>query len=220
MKLKVIETSDGSKTLKIPAWNEHYHSTHGAIAEAKHVYIKNGLDFVQSEDLSIFEMGFGTGLNAFLTYLNGLQNKRIINYYALENEPLPIELVSELDYVKSLNAVAEESIFYKFHTCSWNVVNDISSCFRLFKIHDAFEDYIFKTSFDLVYYDAFGFRVQPELWQKEVFEKLVKQINNGGVLVTYCAKGKVKRILKSLGMHVESLAGPPGKREMIRAIRL
>jgi len=219
MNLKVIETSDGSKTLKIPKWNEHYHSTHGAIAEAKHVYIKNGLDFVQSQEISIFEMGFGTGLNTFLTYLNGLQNKRIINYFAIENEPLPIDLVNQLDYVKTLNAEAEESIFYQFHTCPWNIINDISSYFRLFKIHDTFENYTFKTAFDLVYYDAFGFRVQPELWQKEVFEKLVKHINIGGVLVTYCAKGEVKRILKSLGMLVESLAGPPGKREMIRAIR-
>ena len=91
MKLKVIVTSDGSKTLQIPEWNEQYHSTHGAVAEAKHVYIKNGLDFIQSKEISIFEMGFGTGLNAFLTYLNGLENKRVINYYAIEKEPLPFE---------------------------------------------------------------------------------------------------------------------------------
>ncbi|MDG1917396.1 MAG: tRNA (5-methylaminomethyl-2-thiouridine)(34)-methyltransferase MnmD [Flavobacteriales bacterium] len=219
MKLKVIVTSDGSKTLQIPEWNEQYHSTHGAVAEAKHVYIKNGLDFIQSKEISIFEMGFGTGLNAFLTYLNGLENKRVINYYAIEKEPLPFELVTQLDYAKSLSAMTEESTFFKLHTCPWEVVTEISTYFRLFKIHDTFEHYSFHTTFDLVYYDAFGFRVQPELWQKEVFEKLVKLINIGGVLVTYCAKGEVKRILKTLGMHVESLAGPPGKREMIRAIR-
>ena len=219
MKLKVIVTSDGSKTLQIPEWNEQYHSTHGAVAEAKHVYIKNGLDFIQSKEISIFEMGFGTGLNAFLTYLNGLENKRVINYYAIEKEPLPFELVTQLDYAKSLSAVTEKSTFFKLHTCPWEVVTEISTYFRLFKIHDTFEHYSFHTTFDLVYYDAFGFRVQPELWQKEVFEKLVKLINIGGVLVTYCAKGEVKRILKTLGMHVESLVGPPGKREMIRAIR-
>ena len=219
MKLKVIVTSDGSKTLQIPEWNEQYHSTHGAVAEAKHVYIKNGLDFIQSKEISIFEMGFGTGLNAFLTYLNGLENKRVINYYAIEKEPLPFELVTQLDYAKSLSAVTEKSTFFKLHTCPWEVVTEISTYFRLFKIHDTFEHYSFHTTFDLVYYDAFGFRVQPELWQKEVFEKLVKLINIGGVLVTYCAKGDVKRILKTLGMHVESLVGPPGKREMIRAIR-
>ena len=219
MKMKVIATSDGSKTLQIPEWNEQYHSTHGAIAEAKHVYIKNGLDFIQSQEVSIFEMGFGTGLNAFLSFLNGLENNRVITYHAIEKEPLPFDLVNQLDYVKALKTTDQESIFYDIHTSSWNLVSEISSNFNLLKIHDTFQNYVFESTYDLIYYDAFGFRVQPELWQKEVLAKLVKLINDGGVLVTYCAKGEVKRILKSLGMKVESLVGPPGKREMIRAIR-
>ncbi|MBL6663699.1 MAG: tRNA (5-methylaminomethyl-2-thiouridine)(34)-methyltransferase MnmD [Flavobacteriales bacterium] len=220
LNLKIIATNDGSKTLKITKWNEHYHSTHGAISEAQHVYIKNGLDRIKSKEISIFEMGFGTGLNTFMTYLYGLKNQRTINYYAIEKEPLSLELVNQLDYVDLLDAFSEEHIFNKLHTSSWDMLTDISTHFHLFKIHNTIQKYEFDTTFDLIFYDAFGFRVQPELWQKDIFEKLVKSLKRGGVLVTYCAKGEVKRILKSLGMEVESLAGPPGKKEMIRAIRL
>lgn len=220
LNLKIISTNDGSKTLKITEWNEHYHSTHGAISEAQHVYIKNGLNFTDSQEISIFEMGFGTGLNTFLSYLYGREHQRIINYYAIEKEPLSLELVNQLDYVDLLGSFSEKYIFNKLHTISWNKLTEISTHFYLFKIHNTIQEHVFKTSFDLIFYDAFGFRVQPELWQKDIFYKLVKTLNRGGVLVTYCAKGEVKRILKSLGMQVESLAGPPGKREMIRAIRL
>ena len=220
LNLKIIATNDGSKTLKIPKWNEHYHSTHGAISEAQHVYIKNGLDLIISHEISIFEMGFGTGLNTFLTYLYGLKNQCTINYYAIEKEPLSLELVNQLDYVDLLGAFSEEHIFNKLHTSSWDILTEISIHFRLYKIHNTIQEYEFDTTFDLIFYDAFGFRVQPELWQKDIFEKMVKILNIGGILVTYCAKGEVKRILKYLGMQVESLAGPPGKREMIRAIRL
>ena len=218
MKLKVIATADGSKTLKITSWNEHYHSTHGAVADAKHVYIKNGLKFSHSKHLSIFEMGFGTGLNAFLTYLNA--KEKHIDYYSIDKKPLPIELIDQLDYVEQLNVKAEENIFKQMHHSKWNNRCKLSSNFNLYKIHDSIQNHTLVTHFDLVYYDAFGPRVQSELWQKEIFEKLVKHIKKEGVLVTYCAKGEVKRILKALGMRVESLAGPPGKREMIRAIRL
>jgi tRNA U34 5-methylaminomethyl-2-thiouridine-forming methyltransferase MnmC len=220
LNLKIIATNDGSKTLKIPELNEYYHSTHGAISEAQHVYIKNGLDHIISHEISIFEMGFGTGLNTFLTYLYGLKNQRTVNYYAIEKEPLSLELVNQLDYVDLLGAFSEEYIFNKLHTSSWDMLTEISTNFHLFKILNTIQEYEFDTTFDLIFYDAFSFRVQPELWQKDIFDKLRKTLNKGGVLVTYCAKGEVKRILKSLGMQVESLAGPPGKREMIRAVRL
>ena len=220
LNLKIIATNDGSKTLKISEWNEHYHSTHGAISEAQHVYIKNGLDLIKSQEISIFEMGFGTGLNTFLSYLYGLEQQPTINYYAIEKEPLSLEIVNQLEYVDLLDAFSEEHIFNKMHTCSWDMLTEISTHFHLFKIHNTIQEYEFDTTFDLIFYDAFGFRVQPELWQKDILEKMVKILNRGGVLVTYCAKGEVKRILKSLGLQLESLAGPPGKREMIRAIRL
>ncbi|MEC8273544.1 MAG: tRNA (5-methylaminomethyl-2-thiouridine)(34)-methyltransferase MnmD [Bacteroidota bacterium] len=220
LNLKIIATNDGSKTLKIPQWNEYYHSTHGAISEAQHVYIKHGLDYIKFHEISIFEMGFGTGLNTFLSYLYGLEHKRTINYYAIEKEPLSLELVNHLDYIDLLGAFSQERIFNKLHTSSWDMLTDISTHFHLYKIHNTIQEYEFDTTFDLIFYDAFGFRVQPELWQKDIFDKLVKTLNRGGVLVTYCAKGEVKRILESLGMQVESLSGPPGKREMIRAIRL
>ena len=150
-------------------------------------------------------MGFGTGLNTFMTYLYGLKNQRTIKYYAIEKEPLSIELVNQLDYVDLLVAFSEEHIFYTLHTSSWNMLTEISTHFHLYKIHNTIQEYKFDTTFDLIFYDAFGFRVQPELWQKDIFDKLVKTLNRGGILVTYCAKGEVKRILKYLGMQVESL---------------
>ena len=125
-----------------------------------------------------------------------------------------------MGYVDLLDAFSEEHTFNKLHTSSWDMLIEISTHFHLFKIQKTTQEYEFDTTFDLIFYDAFGFRVQPELWQKDIFEKMVKILNRGGVLVTYCAKGEVKRILKSLGLQVESLVGPPGKREMIRAIRL
>ena len=202
LNLKIIATNDGSKTIKIPQCNEHYHSIHGAISEAQHVYIKNGLDLIISQRISIFEMGFGTGLNAFLTYLYGFKNQRTINYYAIEKEPLSLEIVNQLDYVDLLGAFSEEHIFIKLHTSSWDMLTEISTHFHLNKIHNTIQEYEFDTTFDLIFYDAFGFRVQPELWQKDIFDKLVKTLNRyfGNIL-----QKEVKRILKYLGMQVESL---------------
>ncbi len=163
LNLKITETNDGSKTLKIPEWNEHYHSTHGAISEAKHVYIKNGLDLIISDEISIFEMGFGTGLNTFLTYLHALKNQRTVNYYTIEKEPLSLKLVNKLGYVDLLGAFSEEHIFNKLHMSSWDILIEISNHFHLFKIHNTIQEYEFDTTFDLIFYDAFGFRVQSEL---------------------------------------------------------
>ena len=139
------------KTLKIPEWNEHYHSTHGAISEAQHVYIKNGLELIKSQEISIFEMGFGTGLNTFLSYLYGLEQHRTINYYAIEKEPLSIELVNQLEYVDLLDAFSEEHIFNKMHTCSWDMLTEISTHFHLYKIHNTIQEYEFDTTFDLIF---------------------------------------------------------------------
>lgn len=219
MKLKVITTSDGSKTLQLTEWNEQYHSTHGAISEAQHVYINNGLNAISKQSISIFEMGFGTGLNTLMTIIEAKKYNKQITYYSIDKEPLPIELVQALDYVSQLKAHDLEATFTQLHSCKWNVMHTISDSFKLCKIHNTIENHDFNTTFDLVYYDAFGPRVQEELWRKDILKKLINCINEGGLLVTYCAKGEVKRILKSLGMTVESLAGPPGKREMIRAFK-
>lgn len=219
MNLKVINTLDGSKTLQLPEWSEQYHSTHGAISEAQHVYIENGLNAVTKKSITIFEMGFGTGLNVFMTYLDNLKYDRQITYYSMDVNPLPLELIKKLDHLSQLNAHNFQSVFTRIHTCKWNDFLSISDNFQLYKIHNSIEKHSFNTTFDLVYYDAFGPRVQAELWTKDILMKIVNSINTDGVLVTYCAKGEVKRILKSLGMSVESLAGPPGKREMIRAIK-
>lgn len=220
MKLNVVATSDGSNTIKIVDWNEHYHSKHGAMQEAIHVYIKNGLDFINSKNVSVFEMGFGTGLNTFLTYLYANDNSRKIKYHSIEIDPLSLELVNQLKYPQQLDKYNKKNIFNRIHSCEWNVEHILSSNFKLFKIHDCIHNYVFKTKFDLVFYDAFSPRVQPELWNEEVLIKVSNQLNYRGVIVTYCAKGEVKRVLKKLGMQVNSLGGPIGKREMIRAIRL
>lgn len=213
----IINTRDGSKTLSWQGMNEHYHSTHGAIAEAKHVYLEAGLKYHKAKELAVFEMGFGTGLNAFMTFLENKNLNKKINYNALELNPLPYELVKELAYPKKLKA--DESFYEKMHQAPWNEKVPIDVCFSLLKIKDNLLSYDFEQSFDVIYYDAFGPRVQEELWTLDVFQKLYNATNNNGVLVTYCAKGQVKRNLKSVGFVLESLPGPPHKREMIRATR-
>ena len=220
MKKELIFTADGSKTLFVPDLKEHYHSIHGALAEAKHVFLKNGLQTISKEQITILEMGFGTGLNAFLSFLSATYDERKIDYTALEVHPLSAELVGTMGYVALLNAQKEASFFQKIHTCAWDSKQLIGAHFSLTKIAQRIEDVSFNKFFDLIYYDAFGPRVISELWTEIIFSKLYASMNIGGVLVTYCAKGSVKRALKAVGFEVEALEGPPGKREMIRAKKI
>lgn len=220
MKKELIFTADGSKTLFVPELKEYYHSIHGALAEAKHVFLKNGLQSVSKEQIAILEMGLGTGLNAFLSFLLAASDEKKIDYTALEAHPLSAELVDAMGYVALLNAQKEASFFQKIHTCQWESKQLIAAHFSLTKIAQRIEDVCFNKYFDLIYYDAFGPRVQPELWTEIIFSKLYASMNKGGMLVTYCAKGTVKRALKAVGFEVESLEGPPGKREMTRAKKI
>ena len=220
MKKELIFTADGSKTLFVPDLKEHYHSIHGALAEAKHVFLKNGLQTISKEQITILEMGFGTGLNAFLSFLSATYDERKIDYTALEVHPLSAELVGTMGYVALLNAQKEASFFQKIHTCAWDSKQLIGAHFSLTKIAQRIEDVSFNKFFDLIYYDAFGPRVQPELWTEIIFSKLYASMNIGGVLVTYCAKGSVKRALKAVGFELQSIPGPPGKREMSRAVKV
>ncbi len=212
--LSIKITKDASTTIYHSKFNECYHSQHGAIQESLHVFIKNGLFTVQSSPLCIFEMGFGTGLNAYLTALHSTQP---ISYDCIELYPLSKELVSGLNYPQMLNG--SEDLFHLLHDVSWNQFISITSQFELRKQHTDFSDLIFDRTYDLIYYDAFSPRIQEHLWDVSVFESLYDCLNSQGVFVTYCAKSSVRRALLSCGFTVEKLPGPPGKREMLRAIK-
>ena len=218
MQRSIVTTGDGSKTIHIEEWNENYHSTHGAVQEAKHVFLKYGLSlFDEKKEVSIFEVGFGTGLNAILTYQYAKEKQLTIHYNSIEAYPVSETELEQLDYASLFENKLLQDVYAKLHFVSWNQEEVISSDFVLNKIHQKMEGYIFPTNqFDLIYFDAFGPRVQENMWTQAIFQKLYDSLKEGGVLVTYCAKGQVKRDLKSVGFNVETLPGPPGKREMTR----
>lgn len=217
MKREVILTSDGSTTIHIPEWNEQYHSKHGAIQEAYHVFIKHGLEFVSQEELNILEIGFGTGLNCFITYLE--KKHRKINYVGVEAYPVAVAEIEQLNYVTALEAESVKDVFSKMHTAPWELTHQLSTAFSLIKRKQFFEEITDKDAFDLIYFDAFGARVQPELWTESLFQKMFEALKEDGVLVTYAAKGSVRRAMQAVGFTVERLPGPPGKREMLRALK-
>ncbi len=214
MKREIIITSDGSTTIHLPDWNEQYHSKHGAIQEAYHVFIKNGLELFKNKPISILEIGFGTGLNCFITYL---EHTAKVDYVGVEAYPVAKEEIHKLNYVKELKAEEKTEKFQLIHELAWEVKNEIASNFLLTKRQQFFQDIEDESSFDLVYFDAFGARVQPELWSEMIFKKMYTAMKMGGVLVTYSAKGSVRRAMEAVGFEVERLPGPPGKREMLRA---
>ncbi len=216
MKREIITTSDGSTTIHLPDWNEQYHSKHGAIQEAKHVFIKHGLDIISDKNISILEIGFGTGLNCFITFLETSKN---IDYTGVEAYPVEENEIKKLNYISELNAEKQANIFDKIHSVSWEEKHQISDNFSLTKRKQFFEEISDENKFDLIYFDAFGARVQPELWTENIFERMFKSLKNNGVLVTYSAKGSVRRAMQSVGFSVERLEGPPGKREMLRGIK-
>ncbi|NKI26233.1 tRNA (5-methylaminomethyl-2-thiouridine)(34)-methyltransferase MnmD [Arenibacter sp. 6A1] len=216
MKRKIITTGDGSKTIQIEDWNEQYHSVHGAVQEAYHVFIKNGLSLYQNRELAILEIGFGTGLNAFITLLEGQKQGLEIMYQGVEAYPVSPEEVTELNYVAQLKAQDFENELLLMHNSPWEEACDITDNFTLLKQQKDFKDIGDSNAFDLIYFDAFGARVQPELWTEEIFTKMFQALKPEGVLVTYAAKGSVRRAMQAVGFIVERLPGPPGKREMLR----
>jgi tRNA U34 5-methylaminomethyl-2-thiouridine-forming methyltransferase MnmC len=214
---EIIQTLDGSTTIHIKEWNECYHSKHGAIQEAKHVFIKNGLALFPDQSISILEIGFGTGLNAFITYLESKELGQIIDYVGVEAYPVSADEVLSMNYIEELKAAESEAIFEKMHTCNWEEKITFFDTFTLTKRKQFFEEIDDVEKFDLIYFDAFGYRVQPELWSTAIFDRMYKSLKPNGVLVTYAARGVVKRSMIEVGFTVEKLAGPPGKREMFRA---
>lgn len=217
--IKLKETGDGSHTLYVPALNEHFHSLHGAIQESEHVFLKMGFKAIADKDpVRILEVGMGTGLNVLLTFISNTVLKREVHYTAIEKFPLSLGTVQKLNYDQYFEPVYAD-VFQKIHESPMNETCQLSAQFLLNKLEIDWLGFQSEKMFDLVYFDAFGPDKQPEMWSQEVFQRLYDQMEEEGVLVTYSAKGLIKRRLKQVGFQVESLEGPPGKREMIRAVR-
>jgi tRNA U34 5-methylaminomethyl-2-thiouridine-forming methyltransferase MnmC len=211
---QIFLTEDGSNSLYLPEFDETYHSRHGAIQESMHVFIENGLKSINKKNIKILEFGFGTGLNALMTLINS--KEKYIEYTGIEKFPLDITLLNQLNYAKSEEELV---LFEKIHLADWNKKVVITDDFTLEQIKSDFIRFQSDEKFDIIYFDAFAPRVQPELWTKEIFEKTFRLLSKEGILVTYCAKGSVKRTLKEVGFKVISLPGPPGKREMTKAVK-
>ncbi|MDR1981196.1 MAG: tRNA (5-methylaminomethyl-2-thiouridine)(34)-methyltransferase MnmD [Tannerellaceae bacterium] len=212
-------TADGSHTLYIPEMDEHYHSVNGAVQESRHVFIEAGLHQVKKEKIRIVEIGFGTGLNALLTWVDTANERdREIEYYAVERYPLPLEVVRTLNYGGKV-CPGKEELFPALHTAPWDKPVVLSDRFMLHKMQGDSHTILLPDRIDLVYFDAFAPDKQPEMWTREIFHTLYHHMADGGILTTYCAKGSVRRMMKETGYAVERIPGPPGKREMLRATK-
>ena len=219
MKRKIIVTADGSKTIQIEDWDEQYHSKHGAIQEAYHVFIEHGLRLFSNRPINLLEIGFGTGLNALITYLEAPKQHLQIDYTGVEAFPVTMDEVKALDYCTQLGVEEANDFFETMHRSHWEEKQVLTDSFTLLKKQKDFKDIKEDRLFNLIYFDAFGARVQPELWTEEIFSIMFKALKSEGVLVTYAAKGSVRRAMQSVGFVVERLPGPPGKREMLRGIK-
>ena len=225
MSVEIINTADGSHSLYNQKLSETYHSIHGAIQESRHVFIKNGLDYLfqksLSDSLSIFEVGLGTGLNALLSIEFAIQNRVKINYSSIEAFPIDPVLAAQLNYPAHLELENAFGYFQKIHSSVWNDTVALHGYFTFQKVNQAIQSYPFTSGdYHLIFFDAFAPEKQPDMWQMNVLKKVTDALKPNGVLVTYCAKGQLRRDLLSLNLKVEKLPGPPGKREMIRAIKV
>lgn len=220
-RLEIIATGDGSHSVLNVDLQETYHSRHGALQESRYVFIEKGLLFVAAMrpgiPIRIFEMGFGTGLNAGLSMMECMEGQMTIRYESWEKEPLPESIVAQLNYA---DIVGADEPFKAVHRAAWDREAEIAPGFSFMKRRgDLLTDAV-SGEFDLIYYDAFAPSKQPELWTLDALRRVTERLSPGGVLVTYCAKGQVKRDLAALGLTVETLPGPPGKKEMTRATRV
>jgi tRNA U34 5-methylaminomethyl-2-thiouridine-forming methyltransferase MnmC len=210
-------TEDGSHTIYLPEMDEHYHSTHGAIQESVHIYIGQGLLQTSGSPISILEIGFGTGLNAYLTYCYAQKMNISVDYCSLEKYPLTEQEYLQLNYPKSVFPENAE-IFEQMHRTNWGAIHEISPKFRLQKLHTDLLTHQFEATptYDLVYYDAFAPGKQPEMWTEEVLQKVAASVKIGGILTTYCAKGTVRRAFSVAGFQMDRVPGPIGKKEILR----
>ncbi|MBB4035716.1 tRNA U34 5-methylaminomethyl-2-thiouridine-forming methyltransferase MnmC [Dysgonomonas hofstadii] len=214
-------TADGSHTLFIPELDEHYHSVNGAIQESTHVFIRTGLHTISKQKIIVFEVGFGTGLNAFLTLLDAQSSGKEIHYITLEAYPLSAAITNRLNYADNYTE-EEKSLFIGLHKAEWGRETEVTPSFYLTKLEVDFTTFDFsliKDLVDLIYFDAFAPDKQPDMWSQRIFDQLYAITAPNGILVTYCAKGAVRRMMQQAGYTVERLPGPPGKREMLRATR-
>ena len=220
-RMNLVTTGDGSHTLFIPGLNEHYHSTFGAITESVHVFIRAGLELLaERQEISVLEVGFGTGLNALLTCMFAVNHRIKVIYHALEKFPVDAGLAKKLNYASLLSpALDAKNLFADIHGASWNTISILHSCFHLHKIHDDLLTFQPGFHYDLIFFDAFAPDKQPEMWTQDIFSRLYKKLNPDGIITTYCVKGDVKRKLKSAGFRIEKLPGPPGKREILRGMK-
>lgn len=217
MERELIITEDGSHSIRIPGLNENYHSTHGALQESQHVFIKNGLETLSLKSIRIFEMGLGTGLNALLSLLYSKKHAIDIRYTAIEKYPISLEESQHLNYPEILGETREA--FELLHSSNWNQSIQLTPGFSFQKIQTDLRTFHGAGGFDLIYFDAFGPDVQPDLWTWSSLKIIHDVLREGGLFVTYSAKGQVRRNLESLGFKTQRVPGPPGKREMIRAIK-
>lgn len=212
----IIETEDGSQTIISPIFKERYHSIHGARTESQVVFIDAGLihKLNSPAPINILEMGFGTGLNALLSLKESIDRNRIINYIGYEKFPVLKEHLALIRYGEELELANH---FKELHTLEWNHTHQLTSLFSFEKRQSDINSITEQESFDVIYFDAFAPASQEELWTVDLFQKMYDSLKKDGVLVTYCAKGQVKRNMKEVGFSIEPLPGPPGKREMTRA---
>ena len=211
--LKLIKTIDGSHSIINNINDEIYHSRFGAVQESQHIFVNNGIKICKKNDIKILEIGLGTGLNLILTYMNS--KKKHIEYHAIEPYPLPTEIIEKINYKKILNI----DILDKIHLSSFNKKNTLRSNFIFYKYETKFQDFFSNKKFDIIYFDAFSPRTQPEMWMASIFKKSFSLLKENGFLVTFCAKGEVKRILKDVGFNLNHPPGPFGKREITLAYK-
>lgn len=215
---KIFLTKDGSHSMFSEQHGVSYHSIHGAIQETEHVFINAALlHRLPATSLFILDIGFGTGLNAYMTYIKSNQIKVPIQYFGIEAYPISIEEAKKLNYSELLETNSDD--FLKFHLSEWNSPLSLSQNFTLTKVQQKFEALDYQNKFDIIYFDAFAPNAQPELWEEDILQKMYNALKVNGVFTTYCAKGVVKRTLKKVGFEIEAIPGPPGKREMTRATK-
>ena len=221
MKREIIITKDGSHSINISNTNITYHSKYGAIQESKHVYIEAALKQLlnQKSCINIFEMGFGTGLNTLLTLIEAENNRQKIYYETVEEFSLEKEFFEKLNYCEQLQRQDLQLPFLQLHNCDWQKEISLTSFLDFKKTNTSLQNYIFNKTFDIIFYDAFAPRAQPELWTTEIFIKLFDALFQNGLLITYCSKSDVQRAMQAAGFVVQKLPGPLYKREILRAIK-
>ena len=221
MEPRLVVTEDGSNTLYAENYDEHYHSVHGALQESMHVFINAGLrQKLSNQTIDILETGFGTGLNALLTCIEAEKHKMHVNYTSVEKFPIAAEMSSKLNYCALTDVGRCNSFWNDIQQCEWEQMQPVSAFFNLKKTEMNIEDINYKEQFDIIYFDAFAPSAQPELWTEAIFRSMYNALRPNGILVTYCAKGVVKRTMKSVGFVVEALPGPKGKREITHCVKL